>query len=201
MFRKVFTGLRRITPFLQLQSTVNALPLSSLQLQSTVNALPQRNLFTSPVAFAYDKDVDSIKFFSQNKKFFVDIKEADGPSGKYLKISELSNNRRSTVKIENEDVYDVLKELIKMEASTGKMQVSLDSKSPKRKAYELEITTFGSRENLDRSKLDEDAPQYKTWSISEHHHTGEKYRIYVPNEVWTQMIQNISILIKEHIPE
>lgn len=172
MFRKVFTGLHRFIP--------------SLKLQTSVNALPQRNLFTSTAVFNYDRDVDSIKFFSANKKFFTDIKEADGPSGKYLKISEVSNNKRATVKIEKEDAHEVLKNLIKMTEPDASKYVSIDSKSPKSKGYELEISEFNERQS---------------WIIKEQHHDGKTYKVFVPDEVWTQMVQNIAILLKEHLPE
>jgi len=193
MFRKVFTGLQRfapslrlqIAPTLRLQTSVNSLP--------SVNALPKRNLFTTPAVFNYDKDIDGIKFFSQNKKFFVDIKEADGGSGRYLKISELSNHKRSTLKIEGEDVPTFLKELVKMAEPDSARHVQIDSKSPRKKWYEVEINLF--------SGPNSDDERYKSWAITEHHHTGKKFRVFVPGEVWPQMIQNIATLSKEHIPD
>nr|ALS04732.1 transcriptional activator protein pur-alpha [Pseudodiaptomus poplesia] len=50
----------------------------------------------------YDKDIQSSSFFTQNKKYFMDVKES--AKGKYLKISELSRGKRFTLMVDGSDV-------------------------------------------------------------------------------------------------
>ena len=122
MFRTVFNACQRIT-FVPLQTRFGVVPTTPFSLSSQT---------------FYDKEIGSTNFFSYNKKYYVDVRVRSDDQTKYLKISELSKGRRSTVMIEKEDVEEFVKVLINVDGG-GVTESCIPSMGPN-KTHSYHIT-------------------------------------------------------------
>jgi len=72
--------------------------------------LPQQCMITTSQQLLLDKEIQSAKFFTNYKKFFVDVKEqSDGE--RYLKIKEVTQGKKFTVHLPKDCVKALISNL------------------------------------------------------------------------------------------
>jgi len=118
---------------------------------------------------------------TDNKKYYVDIKETEDDQRKYVKISELSNNRRATVRFQEEDVRNIIETLKKVE---DRSTTSIKSRSSQTSHYEVT-----AMENERGNAVE----------VSENHFDGRKHRVFINEEIIDEIVEAIDKLSKRHL--
>jgi predicted RNA-binding protein YlqC (UPF0109 family) len=122
--------------------------------------------------------------YSNTKKFYVDIKEGEFDKVRYLKISELSNGRRATLRVLEEDVGQVMDMLKNVEERSN---TRVDSKAPRKKLY-YELFT-----------VENDLGKEPRVELSENHPDGRKHRVFIEHESVRNIVEAVETLSERHL--